>query len=42
LKKKALKQAFRNEADKVNKFMSENNESVNDAFLGKLGTIVNS
>jgi hypothetical protein len=42
LKKKALKQAFQNEADKVNKFMSENNESLNDAFLGKLGSIVNS
>lgn len=42
LKKKALKQAFQKEADKVNKFMSENNDSVNDTFLGKLGTIVNS
>jgi hypothetical protein len=42
LKKKAIKQAFQNEAEKVNKFMSENNGSLNDTFLGELGTIVNS
>jgi hypothetical protein len=42
LKKKALKDAFQKENDKVNKFMSENNGSLNDAFLGKLGTVVNS
>lgn len=42
LKKKALKEAFQKEIDKVNKFLSENNDSVNDAFLGKLGTVVNS
>ena len=42
LKKKAIKQVFQKESEKVNKFMSENNDSVNDAFLGKLGAIVNS
>lgn len=42
LKKRALKQAFQKEAEKVNKFMSENNGNLNDDFLGELGTVVNS
>lgn len=42
LKKRALKDAFQKEADKVNKFMSENNGSVDDDFLGKLGVVINS
>ncbi|MBS1522715.1 MAG: hypothetical protein JST50_17080 [Bacteroidetes bacterium] len=42
LKKRALKEAFQKETDKVNKFMSENDGSVDDDFLGKLGVVVNS
>lgn len=42
LKKKALKDAFPKEADKVNKFISENNGSLNDGFLSRLGAVINS
>ena len=42
LKKKALKEAFPKETDKVNKFMSENSGTLNDAYLGKLGAYINS
>lgn len=42
LKKKALKEALEGEADKVNKFMSENNGTLDEGYLGKLGAYVNS
>lgn len=42
LKKKALKEALQGETDKVNKFMSENNETLDEAYLGKLGAYINS
>jgi len=42
LKKRALKDAFPKEADKVNKFLSDTSGSVDDDFLGKLGIVVNS
>ena len=42
LKRRALKDAFPKEADKVNKFLSDTSGSVDDDFLSKLGIVVNS
>jgi hypothetical protein len=42
LKKRALKEALQGETDKVNKFMSDNNGSLDDSYLGKLGAYINS
>jgi hypothetical protein len=41
LKKKAIKEAFAGDAEKVNKFMSENSSDMDDTYLGKLGNVVN-
>ncbi len=41
LKKKALKEAFSNEADKLNSFLSKVSGSIDDAYLSKLGTYMN-
>jgi len=40
-KKKALKELFAKDADKLNKFMSANSGSINDEYLGKLGAAMN-
>jgi hypothetical protein len=41
LKKKSIKDGFAKEADKVNKYLSDNSGSINDAYLGKLGAYMN-
>jgi len=41
LKKKGIKDAFPQDADKVNKFISSNSGDINDAYLGKLGETLN-
>lgn len=41
LRKKSIKQAFPNEGDKLTKFLSENNSSINEAYIGKLGAYLN-
>ncbi|HTD40913.1 MAG TPA: hypothetical protein VK671_09850 [Mucilaginibacter sp.] len=41
LKKKSIKDAFAKEADKVNKFISDNSGDINDAYLSKLGDYMN-
>ena len=40
-KKKALKEIFAKDADKLNKFMADNSGSINDEYLGKLGAYMN-
>ncbi|MBS1531006.1 MAG: carboxypeptidase regulatory-like domain-containing protein [Bacteroidetes bacterium] len=40
-KKRALKEVFAKDADKLGKFMSENSGSINDEYLGKLGAFMN-
>ena len=40
-KKKALKEVFAKDVDKLNKFMSDNSGSINDEYLGKLGAYLN-
>ncbi|HEY9002205.1 MAG TPA: hypothetical protein VIM89_12690 [Mucilaginibacter sp.] len=42
LKKRALKEALQGETDKVNKFMSDNNGTLDDTYLSKLGAYINS
>jgi len=41
LKKKGIKEAFAQDADKVNKFMSANSGDINDAYLASLGDALN-
>ncbi len=41
LKKKSIKENFAKEADKVNKFLSDNSGSIDDAYLNKLGAYMN-
>ena len=41
LKKKSLKDAFAKDADKVNKYLSDNSGDINDAYLAKLGDFMN-
>lgn len=41
LKKKSLKEGFPNEADKVNKYVSDNKGSIDEAYLSKLGDYMN-
>ena len=41
LKKKSIKTDFAKEEDKVNKFMSENSGSIDDAYLSNLGSYMN-
>ena len=41
LRKKSLKTAFAAEADKINKFLSENSSDIDDAYLAKLGDYMN-
>lgn len=41
LKKKSLKDGFPNDADKVNKYVSDNKGSIDEAYLGKLGNYMN-
>jgi hypothetical protein len=41
LKKKALKDGFPKEADKANKYVSDNSGKINDAYLSKLGAYMN-
>jgi hypothetical protein len=41
LKKKSIKEDFANEAAKVNKYLSDNGGSINDAYLSKLGAYMN-
>jgi len=41
LKKKGIKEAFPQDADKVNKFLSDNRGDIDDAYLGKLGNALN-
>jgi hypothetical protein len=41
LRKKSISQAFPNESDKLNKFFSENKNSIDEAYIGKLGTYLN-
>ena len=41
LKKKAIKAAFATEADKVNKFLSENDSDIDDNYLKSLGEYMN-
>ncbi len=37
LKKKAIKQLFANQANKVDKFMSDNYDDIDDGYLTRLG-----
>jgi hypothetical protein len=41
LKKKSIKEDFAKEADKVNKFLSDNPGNIDDAYLSKLGNYMN-
>jgi len=41
LRKKSIKEAFPNESEKVTKFLSENKNSIDEAYIGKLGAYVN-
>jgi len=41
LKKKSLKDAFAKDADKVNKYLSDNSGTIDDAYLSKLGDYMN-
>lgn len=41
LKKKGIKEAFAKEADKANKYLSDNSGDINDAYLEKLGDYMN-
>jgi hypothetical protein len=41
LKKKAIKTAFAADSDKVNKFLSDNDADIDDAYLEKLGEYMN-
>jgi hypothetical protein len=41
LKKKSVKAVFVKEADKVNKYMSDNSGDINDTYLSKLGDYMN-
>ncbi|MBS1519585.1 MAG: carboxypeptidase regulatory-like domain-containing protein [Bacteroidetes bacterium] len=41
LRKKSIKEAFFQDADKVNKFMSANSGDIDDAYLNKLGDALN-
>ncbi|HEY8783024.1 MAG TPA: hypothetical protein VIM16_15465 [Mucilaginibacter sp.] len=41
LKKKAIKAAFAADADKANKFLSDNDSDIDDAYLEKLGEYMN-
>ena len=41
LKKKALKQVFASQADKLNKFMAANSGDIDDAYLVDLGDYMN-
>ena len=41
LRKKAIKTAFAADADKVNKFLSDNDGDIDDAYLKKLGEYMN-
>ena len=41
LKKKSIKEGFAKDADKVNKYLSDNSGDINDAYLAKLGDFMN-
>ena len=41
LRKKSINQAFPNESDKLTKFFSENKNSIDEAYIGKLGAYLN-
>jgi hypothetical protein len=41
LRKKSIKEDFAKDADKVNKYLSDNSGSIDDVYLGKLGTYMN-
>lgn len=41
LKKKSLKEVFAADADKLNKFMTDNSSDIDDAYLNKLGDYMN-
>ncbi|MGZ3834286.1 MAG: carboxypeptidase-like regulatory domain-containing protein [Mucilaginibacter sp.] len=41
LKKKSIKEDFAKDADKVNKYLSDNSGDIDDAYLSKLGTFMN-
>lgn len=41
LRKKSITQAFPNESDKITRFLSENKNSIDDAYIGKLGAYLN-
>ena len=41
LKKKSLKEVFVKDADKINKYLSDNSGDINDAYLSKLGDNMN-
>jgi hypothetical protein len=41
LKKKSIKEDFAKEADKINKYLSDNSGSIDDAYLSKLGAYMN-
>jgi hypothetical protein len=41
LKKKSIKEDFAKDADKVNKYLSDNSGSIDDAYLSKLGAYMN-
>ncbi len=41
LKKKSIKENFAKEADKVNKYLSDNSGSIDDAYLSRLGDYMN-
>ncbi|HAL81934.1 MAG TPA: hypothetical protein DCO83_06625, partial [Mucilaginibacter sp.] len=41
LRKKVIKLAFAAEADKINKFLTDNSADIDDAYLSKLGDYMN-
>src|SRR5579863_10133846 len=41
LKKRSVKEVFAKEADKVNKYLSDNSGTIDEAYLGKLGAFMN-
>lgn len=41
LKKKSIKEDFAKEADKINKYLTDNSGRINDAYLSKLGDYMN-
>jgi hypothetical protein len=41
LRKKSIKEAFAKEADKINKYLSDNPGDIDDAYLSKLGVYMN-